>query len=303
MNTDIENLISSYVDRADYRGLVSKFTRKPNKIYLDTLISIMLSNGYNIDVLKKTSQIIYHFINNIKEIPICKQCMINKRSYKNINIGYFEFCSCKCKSSNKEIKEKCIESNIIKYGTSHYANTIDFKSRMNDIRKSKKIGFGSIEYQKTIQDRYGVDNISKLPEIKSKKSETCFRKYGLYSLFSDKKLMSDYNLKKYGYSFYIPEELKSDFRRYHESVWRVTKRNKKKLLENWNGHDYYDNEYIKDNYNLHYNNLLYPTIDHKISIYYGFNNNISYEIIADINNLCLTKRSINNSFMCHKKFT
>lgn len=32
---------------------------------------------------------------------------------------------------------------------------------------------------------------------------------------------------------------------------------------------YYDNELIKDNYNLHHNDNSYPSIDHKISIYYG----------------------------------
>ena len=37
----------------------------------------------------------------------------------------------------------------------------------------------------------------------------------------------------------------------------------------------------------------YPTIDHKISVIYGFINNISIENISNINNLCFTKNYLN----------
>ena len=82
---------------------------------------------------------------------------------------------------------------------------------------------------------------------------------------------------------------------YKRNCRKLTNRFKKELYENWNGYDYYDNEYIKNNMNLHNTNKNYPTIDHKISIFYGFINNISEEEISSINNLCITKRSINSS--------
>jgi len=82
---------------------------------------------------------------------------------------------------------------------------------------------------------------------------------------------------------------------YRNEVRRITKNNSKLLVENWNGNDYYDEEYIKEYYNLDSNDPKYPTIDHKISIYHGFSNNIPAEEIADISNLCITKRSINSS--------
>lgn len=59
--------------------------------------------------------------------------------------------------------------------------------------------------------------------------------------------------------------------------------------------DFYDGGYIKENLNLDATDRLYPTIDHKISVYHGFMNNIPPEEICDINNLCITKRSINCS--------
>lgn len=74
----------------------------------------------------------------------------------------------------------------------------------------------------------------------------------------------------------------------------MTIRNKKELFENWNGMDYYDNEYIKDNTNLDYNDPSYPTIDHKISILEGFKKSYTFEFISSINNLCITKRKYNN---------
>jgi hypothetical protein len=57
----------------------------------------------------------------------------------------------------------------------------------------------------------------------------------------------------------------------------------------------YNNKYITLIYNR-YGQLpcsKFFTIDHKISIYSGFLENIDPEIIASTHNLCWTKRSIN----------
>ena len=83
------------------------------------------------------------------------------------------------------------------------------------------------------------------------------------------------------------------FKEYSNKVRKETYKYRKKLLHNWNGFDFYDNEYIKDNFNLEVNDNNYPNIDHKISIRYGFDNNISIKKIGNIDNLCVTKRIIN----------
>jgi hypothetical protein len=72
-------------------------------------------------------------------------------------------------------------------------------------------------------------------------------------------------------------------------------KNKKELIEKWNGYNYYTNEYILENFNLDSNDKNYPTIDHKNSVRYGFDNNISAEEISKIENLCITTRSNNSS--------
>ena len=65
--------------------------------------------------------------------------------------------------------------------------------------------------------------------------------------------------------------------------------------KNWNGNDYYSGEDILENFNLNSNDKNYPTIDHKNSVRYGFDNNISAEEISKIDNLCITTRSNNSS--------
>lgn len=61
------------------------------------------------------------------------------------------------------------------------------------------------------------------------------------------------------------------------------------------GIDYYDGEYIKDNFKYESRSPNYPTIDHKISIRYGYDNNISVDEISNLDNLCVTKKKINTS--------
>ena len=93
---------------------------------------------------------------------------------------------------------------------------------------------------------------------------------------------------------YIPLSSVDDFKKYRKLVNRLTMRFKKSLFDNWNGFDFYDNEYIKKNLTtIKSNDMNYPTIDHKISLFEGFNKNIPPYIIGGIENLCITKRKIN----------
>lgn len=89
--------------------------------------------------------------------------------------------------------------------------------------------------------------------------------------------------------------MKDDFEIYRNVIRKLTYKYKKELFNNWDGYDYYDGEYIKEYLSLHNTNKKYPTIDHKMSLYYGFNNNIPPYIIGNIENLCITKRTINSS--------
>lgn len=150
--------------------------------------------------------------------------------------------------------------------------------------------------------------------IRCKMISTLKNNYGVINpMYSDllKERMCDTNISKYGSSSYlssdiyskirifngskIPDELKSEYEVYRDRVRKLTNKFKNKLFYDWDGYDFYDKTYIKTNLLLECHNKLYPTIDHKISIYYGYMNNIDIDIISNISNLCITKRSINSS--------
>ena len=97
---------------------------------------------------------------------------------------------------------------------------------------------------------------------------------------------------------------KIEFALYSKKVKSLTKSNKKLLYEKWNGYDYYDGEFIKGYQSLSHTHRFYPTIDHKISVWFGFHNGIPAEEISDLSNLCITKRYINStkSKMIEEKF-
>jgi len=131
------------------------------------------------------------------------------------------------------------------------------------------------------------DNPSKCEEFKEKRAQTIFDRYGTYHYSTSR----EYRLLKEKLNEWIPLEQKTEFEIYSKNVWNETKKYKKELFSNWNHKCYYTN--VKLDKNQHYNNETYPTIDHKICVFYGFNNNIDYKEIGDISNLCICSRWAN----------
>lgn len=164
----------------------------------------------------------------------------------------------------------------------------------------------------SLKKKYGVENVSFIPEVKEKiriknientekrkikRVKTNLERYGVENTFQNKNIINENLIKTRKTNIlngrWIDDSLLTPWIRYKKNVMRLTYKYKKVLYNNWDGYDYYDNEYIKENYNLHYYHPDYPTIDHKISIKYGFDNNIPIEEISDINNLCFTKKKLN----------
>jgi hypothetical protein len=225
---------------------------------------------------------------------ICKTPLI--KEYRNYLTSYKKFnlycCSPKCaqiknKMTNLErygvenvfesdvIKQKITETNFKKYG-------VFFPSQ------SKEIRYKMIE---TLLKNYGVENPMDSEIIKERIYNTNLSKYG-NRIYNASEIAKDLRIKN---NRQIPDSQRSEFELYQRKTRGITNNFKNILYENWNGFDYYDNEFIKNN-NINYKfyNKNYPTIDHKISIYYGFINNISPEIIGNLENLCITKRGINS---------
>lgn len=211
---------------------------------------------------------------------------------KNIkNQGYYSCCE-KCS------RKKASITSMNNYGIEHFTNLDKFKI--------------------TCLENYGVENPSQVEKVKEKRKNTMLKKYNVeyYVLSDDFQIKSEKtSIINYGTSHPMMsdkmKEIKkkyflsmgfnvttNNFELYKIKVYRLTRKNKKELLKNWNGYDYYDNEYIKNNFNLPGSHKDYPTIDHKFSIFEGYKNNIDAEEISKIENLCFTKRFLNS-----KKYT
>jgi len=220
-------------------------------------------------------------------------------------------------TQSNDFKNKSKQTKLEKYGDENFVNHEKTKN-------TKLERYGNKEYRNdekrnlTILDKYGVEHVSQNEDIKKKKIETSLKNYGVEHPLQSKIVMDKVkktNMEKYGAPHpmmndevkeksyltftenkkWTPRELQSDFYKYSYQVYKQTLLNKKKLFENWNGKDYYTDIYIKENLNLNSNDKEYPTIDHKMSMKYGFDNQIEAKIIGSIDNLCITTRS-NNSF-------
>ena len=218
---------------------------------------------------------------------------------------------------SEKFKEESKKTKIKRYNNENYNNH-------EQITKTKKERYDDENYNNreksiiTNLEKYGVENVSQNEKIKNKKKETTFKNYGVnHPLQSDiiMKKLNDTCMERYGATHPLGSKLiikkifntnvksnrwlkyedRLDYYNYYLLVCGFTLKNKKELLNNWNGYDYYSNEYILENFSLHSNDKNYPTIDHKKSVKYGFDNNISAEEISSIENLCITTRSNNST--------
>lgn len=128
---------------------------------------------------------IWHFINNQKEIPKCKNCEKKLKFKRSISEGYGSYCSIACTNKSNEHKEKIKNSNQIKYGVDHFMQSEENKNKVKNTL-IKKYGVDNIfknkEYiNNKVFEKYGVDHISKLDKTKEKIKKTNLEKFGASS--------------------------------------------------------------------------------------------------------------------------
>lgn len=89
-----------------------------------------------------------------------------------------------------------------------------------------------------------------------------------------------------------------------KKYWKVcnhyTRKMRKVMLETWDGYDYIDGEYIKDNLTLHYSDKNYPSLDHIKPRSKCFEEGMTVRECCNPTNLAWTKR-INNSRKYNKQ--
>jgi hypothetical protein len=281
-------LISKYVEVI----LCNRNFKKLQKNYNLTDVEIGSIIKLPIERLAKSS----HY----KVETSCDYCgTVLTMPYKRYNLAIKDVNKVSCSSivcSNQKIKDVCQK----KWG-------VDNPFQVDNIK---------LKIKGTLNEKYGVEHPMFLDSTKDKIKETCLSRYGVenYNKTSEfQEKVKKTNLQKYGVEHesktaegqekrkktrikkgnQVPDELVPEYRKYRLSVNRITNSLKPKILEQWDGFDYYDGEYIKDYFNLNQNDRNFPHFDHKISVIFGFNNNIEPKIIGSINNICITKQWIN----------
>lgn len=202
--------------------------------------------------------------------------------------------------SSDEFRMKSKVTLMGKFGVDSFSKTEEFRNIIFEQKDSiiEKI-------KKTFLENYGVDWATKSDVVKEKlklstedreikRKNTCIEKYGVDNVSK----VSDVSLKilktKESKNMIIPESLLTEWEIYKKRVRKLTRRNFEKLYTNWDGQDYYDDENIKQYLGYSHTHRFYPTIDHKISSYFGFLTGILPEEISKLENLCITKRYINS---------
>jgi len=228
---------------------------------------------------------------HVKVIAICSICNCEK------SIIYCKYIDNKKRQGfygcRKCSRQKAALTSIERYGVDNYSKTDEYKERVektNIIKygyKTNLISPDHIESNKNIlMDKYNTDKFYLIKGDGNKKNKFELNTK-VYDLVNKDLLLSE--------DFYNIDNLSNDYLLYRNECRRFTRSNTKELFDNWDGCDYYDKSKIINNFNLSHNDVNYPTIDHKRSVYYGYVNDIDASIIGSIYNLCITKRSINSS--------
>jgi hypothetical protein len=261
------------------------------------------------------------------------KCIVcnNSTTFYSYKRGYAEFCSIECLNSSEEmsrrvstgkkdlnyeeINEKIKKTMMERYGVEHSMDSKEIREKIEN----------------TNIERYGVKNVCRLPhvveasrlaistnfeeinkrrgesikasskEANEKRKKTVFSKYGVESISKVKEFVKKARktiCEKYGFR---TEEEFNEFEKYRKEVRRVTIINKQNIIKN--SRCYYSNLIMDYNEKIR-NNKFQATIDHKISIIYGFRNNIDPKIIGGLDNLCYCCRFVNSikNFRCESEF-
>ena len=248
---------------------------------------------------------------------LCKICG-KPTFFRNIEEGYNEFCSNLCSIKDKDVSDKKVKVRLErerrKYNGKIFLQTKEYVDKVKAIKKKK---YGDENYcnakkiAKTKKRKYGdssfcnVDKIRKTmmekyggyQHLYNQTKKACVKKYGVDNYFKTDEFRKSMELDRK----WVPLERLSEYEIYKRRVKKETRKWKKELFSKWDGRDYYTGEKLityeewkRKRNGLHVSkNKLQPTIDHKISVVYGFNKDIEPEAIGNIDNLCICSRDIN----------
>jgi hypothetical protein len=189
----------------------------------------------------------------------CKECDVDYKS----NGPYSKYCSKECRQ-----KSRARERNYI--GCAQCNTLIRFyPSQQNKFCSNKCQG-------EWVKENMGEERAERAFHMRKSWSEESWKK-GLKTRKKNGNIIENFDWKQY----------------WKRCDW-LTRKIRKQMLETWDGYDYIDGEYIKDNLNLHFSDKNYPTLDHVKPRSQCFKEGLSPYEATNPENLKWTKR-INNS--------
>lgn len=166
MNLEVFNL-------SDSSGRMSKesFILKNYKEEYDYIVDYCDDNNLlNISFKEK----VYLTLNNLESIPICKNINCKNRvNFKNSTIGYLDYCSRRCVSSDPNMIKMKEEKSLKKFGTKSPAQSKVVKDKSS----------------KTNQEKYGHNSAMCLIETQNKSKNTLLKNYGVSNPSGSKELL------------------------------------------------------------------------------------------------------------------
>lgn len=249
-------------DNTSGKKCTEKWLSKNNeKLYSDI---IKWSNNNNLLIEFKRK--IYHYINELMEIPKC-DCG-NFVKYKNLKLGYCKCCSNKCSKNSNSYKQNWRKTWKENNSDNSFINT-----RVDTIIKK----YGNLKnYNKIINEtkeknlikNFGVINVFQLNDVKERSKKIKLEKYG-NEYWNNSNKTREIRIKN---GTQIDDSLIDDFIKY------------KKIVVNRSNTIYRNNKKIINPTDLEKGIKKYH-LDHKYSIKQGFLNNIPIEIITHPCNL------------------
>lgn len=140
--------------KKDFKGFVGLGT------HISTIHSITNEEYYN------------KFLKNEDGEGRCLKCE-EETSFLDLRRGFRLYCSRSCMQSSQEIIKKKKDTYLKNYGVDNYAKSDKFKRTHNFSKNNRK------KANITCLERYGVENVSQIEDVKKKKRETSFKNYGV----------------------------------------------------------------------------------------------------------------------------
>jgi hypothetical protein len=176
------------------------------------------------------SQKLYHYVNDLKTIPVCKHCggIVQYKSYID---GYKLYCSRSCVAKSEDVKnkikngfmdkygvdnpnkvksvrDKIKSTNILKYGTEYGLSSPEVRDKINKTNNERYGGNSPscsaevIDRQRsTLRSNYGVDSPIKNETIKNKIKNTNRERYGVDNVYSSDEIkikIKNTSIERYG---------------------------------------------------------------------------------------------------------